>query len=157
VYLRKVTKYGCTVRPEPAESHLSSSHLGKSRKMSSPGSTTWSTGSVYYRGRKWWRYTWRDRHHTWRLLGRSSLKEVVMPQAPSPATAAQRALYYVTTSHGSFEASDSPPGGVIRVYRLSGRSEGLPTGVRRPEEQILDVEENIYIQIIRAVICEVTY
>jgi hypothetical protein len=36
------------------------------------------------------------------------------------------------------------------------RSERLPTSTRRPEEQYYNVEENIYIQIIRTVICEAT-
>jgi hypothetical protein len=36
------------------------------------------------------------------------------------------------------------------------RSKRLPTGARRPEEQYHDIEENIYIQIIRTVICEAT-
>jgi hypothetical protein len=33
-------------------------------------------------------------------------------------------------------------------------SERLPTGVRRLEEQYYDVEEKIYIQMTRTVICE---
>jgi hypothetical protein len=42
-----------------------------------------------------------------------------------------------------------------RVRRLNGRNERSPTSVRKPEEQC-DIEENIYIQIIRTVVCEAT-
>lgn len=35
-------------------------------------------------------------------------------------------------------------------------SEWLPTGTRKMEEQHYDAEENIYIQIMRTVICNVT-
>jgi hypothetical protein len=37
-----------------------------------------------------------------------------------------------------------------------GRSEQLLIGVRRPEEQYYNIEENISIQRTRTVICEVT-
>jgi hypothetical protein len=42
------------------------------------------------------------------------------------------------------------------IDRGHGRSERLPTGDRRPEEQYYDVEEKIYIQLTRTVIYEVT-